>query len=176
MKKILIGISIILLLILGVWIYRSYATKKGSTPTTTDTVVFPGANGVNSNGGATTPKLSIKSDSGNEILVNNFLASSVAQADPDNEGYYNLGAILTENAPYRITYISATSYFNIGILEEPLGSTRVQAETYLMNVLGISQQEMCSLKYSVSVPNDVNSVYSGMNLGFSFCPHAVKLP
>jgi hypothetical protein len=35
---------------------------------------------------------------------------------------------------------------------------------------------MCGLNYTVSVPYSVNAIYSGSNLGFSFCPDAVVLP
>jgi len=46
----------------------------------------------------------------------------------------------------------------------------------LLQQLGISEQDACRLRYSVSVPFSVNPLYSGKNLGFSFCPGATPLP
>ena len=44
-----------------------------------------------------------------------------------------------------------------------------------MQHLGISESDMCRLSYMVSVPNRVNTIYAGQNLGFSFCMGAVAL-
>jgi hypothetical protein len=119
------------------------------------------------------------------VTQTNFLSDPTTAQDPINPGYYYLGyhvsegvpdSTATENPPYIITYISATHYFNIGIFQEPIGPVRLAAEQYLMARLGISQSQMCKLDYMVSVPDRVNSQFSGLNLGFSFCPGATILP
>ena len=101
-----------------------------------------------------------------------------------NPGYYYLGyhyangtsdPTASNDPPYLIEYISTTQYFNISLLHEPLGQIRQQAEQYLMAHTGLTQNQMCQIKYMVSVPSSVNQVYAGTNLGFSFCPGAVQL-
>jgi hypothetical protein len=110
-----------------------------------------------------------------------FLDSSEVHEDSDNPGTYYIGNRLEEGQsvqdyPYLITYLSDTKYFNVVISQEPIGEARVQAERYLMQFLRLTQDQMCALDYTVSVLNSVNSQYAGENIGFSFCPGAVKLP
>jgi hypothetical protein len=76
---------------------------------------------------------------------------------------------------YIIEYFDATQTFNIALLQEPIGWSREEMEVYLAKKLGISASQLCSLKYVVSVPEDVNSAYTSMDLGFSNCPNAVQL-
>ena len=128
----------------------------------------------------------ISTSGGGTVAVNNILNDPNTIADPTNQGYYYVGyhpafgaTSTTTTAgpvPYLIEYISATSYFNIEILQEPIGATRLAAEAYLAQHLGISQGSLCQLNYMVSVPYWVNQTYAGKNLGFSFCPGATVLP
>ncbi|HVZ76167.1 MAG TPA: hypothetical protein VG934_02765 [Candidatus Paceibacterota bacterium] len=100
-------------------------------------------------------------------------------------GYYYLGyhvgqASSTDpmslpNPPFLILYIDQTQYFNISLLQEPIADTRVAVEQYLMSQYGISQDQMCALNYTMSVPYSVDQTYSGIDLRFSFCPGATTL-
>lgn len=129
--------------------------------------------------------LSLPAVDGGTIQVNNFINDPTTAKDPINQGYYYLGyhvnegipdPTATDNPPYIIEYISATQYFNVALLQEPIGPVREEAQQYLMAHLGIGQDQMCRLNYMVSVPDRVNSQFSGKNLGFSFCPGATVLP
>ena len=129
--------------------------------------------------------LSIPINGGSSISTRDFLSDTQTISDPNNPGYYYLGyhqstgpedEAATVAPPYVISYIASTHYFNIGLYKEPIGQTRRDAEQYLLKALGVGQNDLCTLKYMLSVPEDVNSVYAGQNLGFSFCPGAVKLP
>ena len=124
---------------------------------------------------------------GQFISTVDFIADPMTVKDPSNPGYYYLGyhyranegvvdATATDNPPYIIEYIAETHYFNISLLSEPIGELRQEAEQYLMTRLGITQDQMCQLDYMVSVPDRVNSYYSGKSLGFSFCQGATALP
>lgn len=122
---------------------------------------------------------------GKAISTTNFIADPATVKDPINAGYYYLGyhvnegvpdPTATDNPPYVIEYIAETNYFNIALLQEPIGEQRLAAEQYLMARLGITPDQMCRLDYMVSVPDRINSYYSGKNLGFSFCPGATALP
>jgi hypothetical protein len=115
------------------------------------------------------------------ISQNDFLRNPNVAEDVNNPGYYFVGYQPQEDqsigdTPYIITYIAETDYFLVTLAQEPLGSTRRSAEQYLMKVLQLSQEQMCALNYSVSTLNSINDQYSGMNIGFSFCSGAVKLP
>jgi len=122
---------------------------------------------------------------GGTMQVSDFINNSATVKDPINSDYYYLGyhmyegvpdSTVTDNPPYIIEYISSTQYFNIALLQEPIGTAREEAQQYLMTRLGVAQNQMCQLNYMVSVPWRVNAQYTGRNLGFSFCPGATVLP
>jgi hypothetical protein len=124
--------------------------------------------------------------SGGGIEVKGVMEDPDLAKDPLNPGYYYLGyhtnqgsstdPTATTTPPYIIEYIASTHYFNIALLQEPIGMTREAMQRYLMAHLGMSQDQMCKLDYMVSVPAAVNEHFSGMNVGFSFCPKATILP
>lgn len=115
------------------------------------------------------------------IEVNDFMQDPQTKGDPVNAGQYFLGNYIDPTSPdapavpYAVTFIDATSYFNIALLAEPIDEARTEAEAYLQKQLGITPGQMCQLKYMVSVPVRVNQTYAGQNLGFSFCPGATPL-
>lgn len=176
MKRSLIIAIILLLALVAIGIFFFVRSNTNTSSNGGSYGLLPGSNTSLPSSDGSTPRISIKGADGKEILVKNFLVLPEVKEDSDNTGYYNLGYQPNEAAPYRISYISETTFFNIALLQEPIGQTRLQAETFLSNILGLSKEEMCGLNYSISVPNSVSSNYSGMNLGFSFCPGAVKLP
>lgn len=190
MNKIWIA-SIGVIIVIGLIMFASWLAGSGNqAPATnspgTQTTGLPVAGSVTqlnpSSGGTGT---SIASAAGDAIQTKDFMADPATVQDRINAGYYYLGyhtsvgvsdPSATENPPYVITYIAATQYFNIALLQEPIGPVREEMQQYLMDHLGIPQSQMCELKYMVSVPNRVNSQFSGRNLGFSFCPGATPLP
>ena len=168
MKKIfIIGIVVIVGGILLLWVWTRF--NSGSTPQNQPRTQFPGSTSIS----ATTSSMSMLIGS-TTITVKNFLA------DPGTKEYYTdyyyLGNQPTAPAPYVIEYIASTHFFNISLLQEPIGQARAQAEAYLLEHLGISKDQLCMLNYMLSTPDSVNSTYSDENLGFSFCPGAVPLP
>jgi hypothetical protein len=159
----------------------------GSANTQTATVTIPSTPQVafSSTGQYATTTAPVAGVSSGGIKTLDFINDPTTVKDPINPGYYYLGyhvasgvsdPTATDNPPYIIAYISATKYFNIALLQEPIGPVRMEAEQYLMMRLGISHGQMCQLDYMVSVPVQVNSQYAGTNLGFSFCPGAIPLP
>jgi hypothetical protein len=178
MKKPLIisigAIVIIGFIVLVYWLLNS--APPATSPAANQNIGLPSA-------GQNATATSSLTQAGVQTL--NFVNDPTTVKDPINPGYYYLGyhvnegisdPTATDNPPYIITYISATHYFNITLLQEPIGTVREEMQQYLMMRLGISQDGMCRLDYMVSVPWRVNQVYSGKNLGFSFCPGATKLP
>lgn len=173
---IIFGILTVLLLVVLIFFTLSKNSEApvnqgNNFPTTTPVVPAPTA---------TTLMLSLSS--GGTVPVKNFLRDTETVTDATNKGYYYLGNHIPQdtstpppNLPYVIEYIESTQYFNISLLREPLADSRIQAEQYMLEHLGISKENMCKLKYTVSVPNFVNTTLAGGSLGFSFCPGAIKL-
>jgi hypothetical protein len=190
MNKIIYWIVGLLLVILfgfvGIRFFTNPPNSTTPNPTYSTTNVGNSTNVTVSGGqGSQGNTISIAGSNGATIQVNNFKNDPVLAKDPVNSGYYYFGphfsegvpdSTATSTPPYIIEYIDSTQYFSIALLEEPLGQTRQEMEQYLMAHLGISQSQMCQLKYMVSVPASVDTTYAGTSLGFSFCPGAVPLP
>jgi hypothetical protein len=149
--------------------------QKGATATGTLYPVSVTVSPSSSGGQATTSTTA-------KLGVNDFLKDPETKPDTSTPGQYFLGNTIdptvdaAPNIPYTITYNEKTQFFNIALLEEPIGSARQAAEQYLIQHLGVSQSQLCQLQYQVSTPAYVNGQYAGTSLGFSFCPGAVKLP
>lgn len=190
----LIGVAV---LIVGLSVFVLFKIYNGGTTTplgtATTTATFPGSgnvgnpSGVGGTGSGTVQQgtLLIATQSGTRITTNDFLSAAATVKDPINTGNYFLGyhqsegmpdETATSNPPYVIEYSADSQFFNIKILQEPLGAVRSEAEQYLMESLNIPQVQLCQLNYMVSVPYWVNTVYAGKNLGFSFCQGATPLP
>ena len=122
------------------------------------------------------------------VVTHDFIHNGVTIEDPANPKTYFLagssgscneaGVCPTagKDLKFTIVYYPDSNSFNIGLSDEPLGTTRLQAEQYLMKTLGVSEQTMCQLNYSVMTTSYVSKTYGGINLGFSFCPGALVLP
>lgn len=157
-----------------------------SFPTANSTTnVYPAGSSATSTG---TAGISIGVKNGGGITVNDFIHNGETIADAVNPGSYvlagSLGYCLADGScpsgasttDFSISYNDKIHFFNIILLTEPIGSARQSAEQFLLNRLGISEQEACSLDYSIGAPYWVNEAYDGKNLGFSFCQGATKLP
>lgn len=166
MKKLFVVIGIVVVLLVLAFAIIALRSPKQPATTSQGNVTFPTA--------SSTP---ISSATGN---AHTFLQDPDVKEDATNPGYYYLGyqpsAGQQTNPPYLIEYIAETQYFGITIMQEPIGENRRAAEQYLQQKLSLTQEQMCSLKYTVGVPDSVNAQYSDVNLGFSFCPGAVRLP
>lgn len=179
MKKVLIAIVILAALaaLAAAWVLSREAPAPDPSPEPSFPISGAPGGGMNVPGSATR---TISAYDGRELIVQDFLASADAKEDPVNEGYYYLGYQPAGDdpidAPYLISYTEDGSHFNITILKEPIGATRQEAEASLKARLLVDEQALCGLNYTVAVPYAINSVYAGINLGFSFCPGAVALP
>ncbi len=136
---------------------------------TTSQVITTGA------GVPSTQEISLVAVGGGVITAENFLKNPNTIADPVNSGYYDFGST-TSTPPFMVTYIAPTQYFNIELLQEPIGQTRELAQQYLEQYLGISTSDLCKLNYTVSTPSEVSKLYGGVDLRFGSCPDATVLP
>lgn len=99
------------------------------------------------------------------VTTKNFLKT----AEDFGAGVYALS--MTEN--YHINYYRPDNGFQIAILTRPAQTGRDQAETALLEMLGITEQEACKLLVSLSVPFDVDPSLATKEFGLSFCPDGI---
>lgn len=175
MKKIII-ISILIILVISAFLFvkGSISTQQPNGGENSG-INLPTNGNVTPSGSST---ILIRTADNSTIELHNFLTDSLTYKDDMNEGYYFLGNNFqqTESDPeFVIQYIAETNSFIIALYQEPLAQARKNAEQYLIDNLGLSEEQMCSLRYSVSVPKDVNDFFAGHSLGFSFCPGSFPL-
>lgn len=168
LKKIIIGIAT-LLLCLGFLLFISAKSKNVSTP--------PPDNKQNL---TSTHTFGIKMKDSSELFVIDFLKNRTVIEDTRNPGLYYLGNTITSNTndpvpEYIITYDHSIQFFKIVLLKNPLSGARHDAETYLKQLLDISDEQLCGLQYFVTTPSAVSPVYSGLDLKFSSCQDSVTL-
>ena len=169
----------VLIVGIGIAVFFFGTTSTADSTAQTDTTSLPVAQNTSPDG--TSRPVSYVS-SGDTLFVNNFLENADTYSDPVNPGYYSLGYPLnqtttgTSSPPYLIMYIKTTQFFTIELLQEPIGETRTQVELFLEQRLGLTQNDLCELNYTISAPVSVSQEYAGRNLGFSFCPGATVLP
>jgi hypothetical protein len=199
MKRTLLiaGAIVLLIVLIGlVFALIQHNQPAPSNTTASSTNPFPisgnssqnttGSNGTTSGSSGNTGLYSVENTMGGTILTKNFMNNSSTVVDPNNkDDSYLAGApayCTNTSCPpaptedYYILYRQSSKAFIIGLLNEPLGQSRLEAQQFLMNALGITQTQMCDLNYYVLTTGDVNPVYTGKNLGFSFCPGATALP
>jgi hypothetical protein len=181
----LLSLAFIIAVFFGIKFFTNVSNSNPSNPAYITTNVGTPINVPVSGAGGQGNTISIASAYGGTIQVKDFENDPVFAKDPVNSGYYYFGyhfsqgvsdSTATDTPPYVIEYIGSTQYFSIALLQEPIGQSRQEMEQYLMTHLGITQNQMCQLKYMVSVPASVDPTYAGTGLGFSFCPGATQLP
>src|SRR3989344_34805 len=177
------GLVAVVLVAVVLWLFASPAQSPPPESSATLPIVGNATQGdaqvMDSN------TFSIPTSSGTSIYAKDFLTDPATVSDQVNTGHYYLGyheyagvpdSTATDDPPYVIEYIASTHFFIIVLLQEPLGAIRKDVEDYLMTHLGISQDEMCQLKYQLGVPARISTRYAGTDLRFSFCPGATVLP
>lgn len=184
MKRALIIIGILLLLVLlcvgGYFLATKAPTANQSPPTS-----FPQGTGITPS--TTSQTYTIEDAKGSPVAVKDFVHNGETIPDPQNPGRYLLAGDLGYCAPgtscsaasstdFNILYYEKGHSFGIALLTEPLSKARTEAEQFLLDHLGITKDQLCSLDYYVGTTYWVNEQYDSGNLGFADCPGAVPLP
>ncbi|MEK7549956.1 MAG: hypothetical protein AAB519_03175 [Patescibacteria group bacterium] len=76
---------------------------------------------------------------------------------------------------YSTEYSKDSHSFFISLYKFPLEETRLRAEKYLLQKLGITEKEACALDVTVKVNMSISATLAGQDLGLSFCPGSVDL-
>ncbi|MBI3572041.1 hypothetical protein HY091_00700 [Candidatus Kaiserbacteria bacterium] len=189
-------IGALAIIVVGGALYLFSGTNKNAGTTTNSSPGLPaaGSTGQSSSGSATGPGTPASTlilperDTSTSITTNDFIHNGTTIEDPENKGDYYLAGSLgyclkdgtcPSGAPsndYHIVYFSKDQSFTIALIKESIGTARLAAEQFLLATLGVSENDLCNLKYYVGTDIYTNSLYAGKNLGFSFCPGATALP
>ncbi len=191
------GIVVAVAVVFGfVWVYLlSPAPRQTTGPLPTGTL--PVSNSIPAQSGSFTGTTSATSAAQTitiaergqaPVTVPDFIHNGVTLADSANPGRYLLAGDLgycpvgggpcgtASTTDFNIFYDSTGQYFLIALTQEPIGAARLAAQQFLLQTLGITEAQACALTYYLGTTVDVNPVYAGKNLGFSFCPGATVLP
>lgn len=119
------------------------------------------------------------------VTVKDFLNDGETKADPMNPGNYivygGTGYCIEElcdedhGNTFLIEYDSQIRHFSVLIIREPVKDVRKNVQSVLSEKLGVSQQDLCKLNYSVYVPYWVTEDYSGVDIRFEGCQDALRL-
>ena len=118
--------------------------------------------GQNSN-----PTINIQTPNGS-IKVSDFTKNPISTTTD--------AVIIAQTTDYQILNYKIDKSFFITLLSQPLKQARANAEQALVSNLKITQDQACELNISVKTTKDIDPVYSGHELGLSFCPNFVILP
>lgn len=143
--KILIFIAIVLLFLFSLFIALGSKKQESTEP-----------------GQTTSQSLSVPTNGGGSIIVNDITKSSQAiLGDTD---------VIEQNENFSIVYFTKDQSFLITILGSPAQQYRNAAEQELLNKLQIQETDACKLNVSLTVPASVNQSLAGQDYGLSFCP------
>ena len=185
-----IAVIVGILALAFVWFFFLHPSAQTTTPQQ-QSVTFPSSGTVTTNPSSTASGAStmlVGSLSGNAIVTSDCIHNGTTIPDTANAGHYllagNLGYCVSDpqkcqagpTTDFNVFYDSTNGSFTVALLKEPLGQVRVEMEQFLMQTLGITQEDMCRLNYYVGTTSSVNPRYDSKNLGFSFCPGATALP
>jgi len=107
-------------------------------------------------------------------------------ADPQNPGNYILAQDLgycedgycydnKESDSFSMWFDGRDQAFFIVLESQPLELARSDAEDFLQTLLGISNNDMCSISYYMTVSKYLESSHAGERVSFSFCSGARAL-
>jgi hypothetical protein len=117
------------------------------------------------------PKITIHTKKTGDVSVDNFYQ------DPQTQTFdISKDAVIKDEPTYTILYYTMDQSFFIGLLGGDLQVARNTGEQELLKKLGITKEQSCKLRVSVTVPASVNKTASGADYHLSFCPDGKPLP
>lgn len=110
---------------------------------------------------------------GSSVVVPDFIKEDIRPTANATNGYQVSGG---DTEDFQILFYPSNSGVLVSLFTEPLGPTRLAAEQALRTKFNLTNEQICLLTADVRTTYSVNELYSGRNLGFSFCPGATELP
>jgi hypothetical protein len=156
----IIGIILaVILLVLTAYIYIMKKKNNSNIPQANTQVTVPDKSA---------DKFTIKTSQGN-VDVQNIYKNSA-------EDLSQSGVAFRDNDEYYIAYYPEDQGFIIAIEDSNIQKARTDAEKDFLDTLGITQDQACKLKVSLTVPMSVNARAAGGNYGLSFCSNGIPFP
>lgn len=195
-KGYLLGIILLVVLLIGAGIWFGYGrgSTGGNTQTQQTTTTYPTVDNSSIATNTGTPSsakpaatMTITTMSGHTVSVKDFIHNGETVPDTVNPGNYYLAGSIgyclgdgTCPSGYKtddfvVTYNESAASFNIILTAEPLAKSRDEVGLFMLDRLGVTQAQLCGLRYWLGTTAGVNGVYAGKNLGFAFCPGATAL-
>lgn len=78
-------------------------------------------------------------------------------------------SLMVEQPGYSLVYLKPFGQFLISITASPFAENRQLAETAFLSRLGITQNQACQLKVTITTPLSINPNEAGQNYPLSFC-------
>ena len=110
-----------------------------------------------------TDTIPIQTSSGERVMVKNFYKDVVEIS--------GTSVFVRDTSQYTLIYFPAESAFLITLNDSNVHTARAVAEFELVDILGISQQDLCRLAIFITIPFDVSETYGGKSYSLSFCPN-----
>jgi hypothetical protein len=168
MKKIIIGILIVLILAIITTVMMSGAREQPQSAVEQFTDF--GSNVVPTTNLDTRPV----SPTNSSTRVTDI--TKLPEVVDIGDGMYSLnGTRSNPSANFSLLFSEADNSYSIAILAEPVAGNRMEASKYFLELLQIDETTACGLKVYLGTVASVNQTLSGKNLGLSFCPGAVQL-
>lgn len=161
-KKIFLIVAIILIIAAIVLFFFFKKTKTVSTPA-------PNLNNQLPIGTFKMPSLS------DPVMTINTPGGAVATNNVYKNSLYPLsenGVAFNDNSDYYAAFYPQDQGFLIVLQNPDIKTARTKAEAEFIQTLGITKEQACLLKVSITVPAGISEQYSGKVYGLSFCSGA----
>jgi hypothetical protein len=156
-----------------VWYFTNRELTTDSTiPTTADTIGLPSGGAIvgDSSGGVTKLPGTVASYDPNppsdSPVVDNKDSKVVTE---------ELFELSDDPSLYLVFYDEPSGSFTITLYGEDTGKARTAAEAFILKKLTYTKEQWCSFPVTVMTNEYENPTWSGINVGLSFCPGAIKL-
>ena len=113
------------------------------------------------------PNLEIQTNDG-KVVINNVYKNPTEKLSRN-------GVAFKDNNDYYMAFYPQDNGFLIVINNTDVVSAERKAESSFLDQLGITKEQACKLKVSITVPFDISEKYSGGIYGFSFCSNVVHI-
>lgn len=152
------------------WWYVNQVPQEGNKTATTTVQALPRDSGA---------MLSFTTKDGKVVSVPDFTYGHPS-VDVEDTAYtfaYVTQSLegVEEDPRYGIVYGNDGSLV-VGLYAEPWSTTRLAAEAKLRTLMPLPDPILCALPIEVTVPDTIENIYTGKQLGLSFCPNALDLP
>lgn len=161
-KKIFLIVAIFLIIAAIVSFFFFKKTQTVSTPAPSSNNQLP--IGTFKMPSSSDPTMTINT-SGGTITTNNVYKNSLYPLSKNGVAFH-------DNSDYYAAFYPEDQGFLIVLQNSDIKLVRNKAEAEFIQTLGITKEQACLLKVSITIPADISEQYSGKVYGLSFCPGA----